>query len=454
MLTNERQFAEWFDALRAEHGVVGASLAVYSGGRRLSAASGLLNADTGVTVTPDAVFQIGSISKVFTAVLLLQLQEEGRLDLDEPVAACLPGFAVADPDATRSITVRQLLCHSSGLEGDFFPEDDPFRPPLSAYVERCRLLPQLHAPGAAFSYCNSGYAIAGRIVEHLCGRPWGQVVAQRILEPLAMAPAVTDPAQLPRYRAAVGHLPSPDNPGCLSVVTRPFLPLGLGPAGSVLTLSADALLAFAVAHLAPAAAGSGGGVPGRAAREEMMRPQVAVYPQFPLGVTHWGLGWYLRHWVETPFYGHNGGTVGQYAYLHLFPAQELAIALLTNSGSAALFSRVQREILREHGCGDPEVRAKSRDAPDELAPFTGRYESIAGEVRVSAGCDGLVAALRSRLAPAQTEPLEPIAADTFVTRTAEGGIGHTLHFVGAGTGAPASAVYFGSRMLRRVETGK
>jgi hypothetical protein len=279
-------------------------------------------------------------------------------------------------------------------------------------------------------------------------------VAQRILEPLAMNPALTDPAQLPRYRAAVGHLPSPDDPGRLAVATRPFLPLGLAPAGSVLTLSADALLAFAVAHLAPAAAGDVRGLPGRAAREEMVRPQLAVYPQFPLGVTHWGLGWYLRQGVETPFYGHNGGTVGQYAYLHVFPAQDLAIALLTNSGSAALFSRVQREILREHGCGDPDVRAGLFAPPDDLDPFAGRYASLAGEVQVSTGGNGLVAALRSRLATAQTETLEPIAADTFVTRTAEGGIGHTLHFVGAGTGARASAVYFGSRMLRRIDAGK
>src|SRR4051794_11547035 len=110
------------DALLAEHGVVGASVAVLSGDQITAAAAGTANLRSGLPVGTDTVFQIGSITKVYTATLVLQLVEEGLLDLDTPVVEYLPEFRVVDAAATRTVTTRQLLSHTSGIDGDVFDD--------------------------------------------------------------------------------------------------------------------------------------------------------------------------------------------------------------------------------------------------------------------------------------------------------------------------------------------
>jgi CubicO group peptidase (beta-lactamase class C family) len=107
------------DELRAAYHVPGATLAVLAGGEIHELASGVLHRGTGVEATTDSVFQLGSIAKVYTATLVMRLVESGELDLDAPVVDVLPEFAVADPDATRAITIRRLLSHTSGLTCDF-----------------------------------------------------------------------------------------------------------------------------------------------------------------------------------------------------------------------------------------------------------------------------------------------------------------------------------------------
>ncbi|HEV2369057.1 MAG TPA: serine hydrolase domain-containing protein, partial [Acidimicrobiales bacterium] len=102
------------------HGVVGAVVAVRQGDTVVEAASGLTNRRTGVEVTTDTLFQIGSISKVYTAALVLQLVDEGLVDLDATVQRYLPDFVTAQPPEAAGVTVRHLLTHTSGIDGDVF----------------------------------------------------------------------------------------------------------------------------------------------------------------------------------------------------------------------------------------------------------------------------------------------------------------------------------------------
>jgi CubicO group peptidase (beta-lactamase class C family) len=108
------------DALARQHGVPGATLAVGLDGELLDFATGVINVNTGVATTPTSVFQIGSNTKLFTATLVMQLVDSGAVDLDQPVRRYLPDFSLADPTGTEQITVRQLLTHSSGIQGDYF----------------------------------------------------------------------------------------------------------------------------------------------------------------------------------------------------------------------------------------------------------------------------------------------------------------------------------------------
>src|SRR5690349_8416110 len=108
--------------LLAEHEVPGAAVGVLLDGAVIDHAAGVLSKSTGVETTPDSVFQIGSITKVWTTTLVMQLVDEGKLDLNQPIRSYLPEFVIADEAAAAEITTRQLLCHTAGFEGDIFNE--------------------------------------------------------------------------------------------------------------------------------------------------------------------------------------------------------------------------------------------------------------------------------------------------------------------------------------------
>src|SRR3954449_468649 len=183
-------------ALLAEkHGVPGASLAILEGDEVAEAAYGVLNIRTGVEATPDSVFQIGSVTKVWTATLVMQLVDEGLLDLDAPVVTYLPDFRVADADVTRTVTTRHLLAHSSGIDGDLFLDPGRGDDCVEKYVAACADLGQNHPLGATMSYCNSGYTVLGRLIEVLRDQTWDAVVKERLFAPLGLTTAGTLPEE-------------------------------------------------------------------------------------------------------------------------------------------------------------------------------------------------------------------------------------------------------------------
>jgi len=108
--------------LAAAARVPGASLGIWAGGQEILAACGVLSAATQVSVTPDALFQIGSITKVWTASMIMQLIGEGRLPLDSAVAQIMPGFRLTTSDVGGQVTIRHLLTHTSGVDGDIFTD--------------------------------------------------------------------------------------------------------------------------------------------------------------------------------------------------------------------------------------------------------------------------------------------------------------------------------------------
>lgn len=166
------------DELRAEYHVPGAALAVLADGTLHELASGVLNLATGVEVTPDSVFLSGSTAKIYTATLIMQLVDAGKLDLDTPVVGVLPEFATPDPEATRQITVRQLLSHTGGVTNDFNHDSGRGDDCLARYVEAARSVPLDCTPGTSYSYGSLGYAILGRVVETLTGTTWDRAHAR------------------------------------------------------------------------------------------------------------------------------------------------------------------------------------------------------------------------------------------------------------------------------------
>ena len=411
------------DALAREHRVPGAALAVLHDGEVAEAATGVLNVETGVEATPDSLFQIGSITKPYTATLAMQLVDEGAVVLDRPIAAALPELRLADPDATGRITLRHLLSHSSGIQGDHFVDVGRGDDVLARYVESCATLGLSHPVGATMSYCNTGYVIVGRLVEHLTGKTWDEALRERLLEPLGLAHTVTLPEEAMRFRVAYGHEVEARKDARL--VSTWTLPRALGPAGQICATAADTL-AFARLHLDGGRAPDGARVLSEEAAGAMRDPQIAIPDPWTLG-SHWGLGWILFDWDGRRVFGHDGATMGQVAFLRVVPEDGVAIALLTNGGNAhdlyeALFGELLAALcdLRMPRRLEPPADPPAVDVR-ELA---GRYERVGRQIVLEAYGDG---SLRGRLAytgllaeldddSEQDFTLVPVAERVFATR--------------------------------------
>ena len=369
------------DVLAPEHRVVGASLAILrlgDGGddELVEAATGVLNVATGVPVTTASAFQIGSITKVWTATLVMQLVEEGLLDLDAPVRAVLPDLALADEGVAASVTARQLLNHTSGIDGDVFTDTGRGDDCVQAYVASLADAAQNHPPGATFSYCNSGYSILGRVVEVVRGTTWDAAIRDRIAAPLGLVRTTTLPEETILHSAAVGH--EVEEGEDATPVTTFLMPRSIGPAGLV-TATASEAAGLAAAHLRGGVAADGTRVLGEEAVAAMQEHSTDLPDTWSLGDS-WGLGWIRYGWQGHRLVGHDGSTLGQNAYLRALPEQGLVVALLTNGGhSSDLAHDLLGEVFAEvAGIAAPEGIAPPEQphVPDaaERAAVVGTYE--------------------------------------------------------------------------------
>ncbi len=439
------------EAIR-RHGVVGASLAILRNDQTSQAASGVLNVETRVGVIPDAVFQIGSAGKVFTATLVAQLADEGLVELDAPVRRYLPEFQIADREATERITLRHLLTHTSGMEGDFFPPDDEWGGSVENYVRKMTLLPQLHPVGQTISYCNSGYVLAGRIVEVLRRMPWHRAVMQFICHPLRMRHAYADPKESLRHRSAMGHIANPHQPGSPIVSPVTHLPLSIAPAGSVLSMSASDLLRFASMHMHGGRSDGGQRVLSEALTEQMQKPHIALLPHSRGGFNAIGLSWFLGEHPGYRVIGHDGATAGQWAYMQCLPKQKLAFALLTNSPSTTLAEDVRAHFFET--IARLPLPAEPARAPlgGDLATYAGVYENVATRIEIGPKNDGLEIRITSRRGGA-SEPikaaLSPFSADCFQIESDDPAARGRIGFVDTESGS-ARFVRLGVRLARRV----
>ncbi len=148
--------------------------------------------------------------------------------------------------APRS-TIRHLLTHTSGVDGDFFDDFGRGDDCVARYVDACATLPSLFSPGDMWSYCNAGFVVLGRIIETITGMTWDEALRTRLLEPAALHDTVTLPEQALLHRAATGHFLMPS----LEITRAPRwdMPRAQGPAGSNVSATTRDLLGFARLHM-------------------------------------------------------------------------------------------------------------------------------------------------------------------------------------------------------------
>jgi CubicO group peptidase (beta-lactamase class C family) len=288
-------------ALR-ERSIAGATLAVVGGGEVLfTRGYGWADVEARRPVDPDeTLFRIASVTKLFTAVAVMQLVEEGLLDLDTDVNQYLE-LRIPDHES-GPITLRHLLTHTAGFEDDFrnLFSFDPTREISPEAWLRENLPPRARPPGSWSVYSNHGTALAGHIVERVSGMSWEGYLERRILEPLGMT-RTTGREPLPTALAPLASEGFAPEAG--SFRTLPFeLTPGGAPAGSMSSTAAD-MATFMLAFLGGGAVGDA-----RILEEETVRAMLARQfghdPRLPGN----GLGFFEMSSHGVRILGHGGNT--------------------------------------------------------------------------------------------------------------------------------------------------
>jgi CubicO group peptidase (beta-lactamase class C family) len=405
------------------HDVPGASVALFHRGEKVAASAGVANVVTGVEVTPDTVMHIGSITKIFNATLVMQLVDDGSIDLGEPVARYLPDLLLKDRSVLEQITVQMLLNHTSGIDAAMLPDHGHDEETIEKGIARFAQLGQLFPPGSEFSYCNGATVIAGYLVQRLAGKSWYTLVRERIFEPLGMRHAAALPEEALLHRASVGHYRA-TAPGRPVRTSFAFMPLSFAPCGTTLMTSAADLISFARAHMADGSGANGIRLLSAESTRAMQRITVDHRNNRHGYGDGMGLGWMV---FKNGLLHHAGGGPGIVAALYAHPQRQFAVAILTNAENGmelinewlqpwlgqledrALFGQAHVDIPTQHVEVDPDR-------------YVGIYEDVTHRYRVSPGPRGLSISGQAKFsylenvttAETPPTPLLPIGGDDFL----------------------------------------
>lgn len=384
-----REYVSWLIAKEMrKDDVQGVSIALVDD-QRVVWAEGFGFADVlrKIPADPDTVYQVGSISKLFTVTSAMQLAEQGRLDLDQSVQTYLPGFVVANRLARPApVTIRQLMTHHAGLPRDLLkgmwtPEPEPF----THVLDHLQGEYQVYPPDTVFSYSNVGMTLLGHVVQEVAGRDFVPHLEASLLQPLGMTNAYIAPTIRGRAHDSKGYRKGRDTPG----TPLRDLPAG-GLHASVADLSKFMMMVFADGRAKDRQ------IVQRETLREMMRPHNADVPldlDFRVG-----LGWFLSGLGDINIYNagpvvhHAGGTLLFHSQLILLPEHKLGVVVLGNSASArSVVDRVAVETLKlalesKTGITQPVPRewpaTKNALSEDALRRFEGQYATIFGAAEI------------------------------------------------------------------------
>ncbi len=368
------EFEAFFDGVMAahlfNHDVAGATVAVVSGGELLfSKGYGYADVDEPVPVDPArTMFRIGSVTKPFTWAAILQLRDEGHLDLDADVNEYL-GFSIPDT-FEEPITLRHLMTHTPGLEDRVF---GLFGLDVSADREkwlRENIPARVRAPGERVSYSNYGTALAGHIVERISGLSWEEYIEQRILDPLGMiyaTPREPPPEELAEalsngFAFEQGRF-----------IPKPFETIGpAAPAGSI-SASAESMAPFMIALLNEGRY-EDRQVLSEQGVSEMLKVATAPHPEVN-GMT---LGLYEKSARGARMVGHGGGTQWFFTDMALFPEENLGLFVSYNSAGGAMPATVGfiHAFLERHYPSKLATPEPPRDWEARADRYPGSYRML------------------------------------------------------------------------------
>ncbi len=418
--------------------VPGVTVGVLHEGEREMRAYGVTSLETGYPMRPDTLFLIGSIGKVYTAVLVMTLVDEGRLDLDTPVVTYLPDLRLADQHARATITLRHLLSHQSGLFGDYYDDFGMGEDALSRCVASFPTLRQVTAPGELWAYCSVGFMLAGRVVEVVTGQSFETAMRQRLFAPLGLTHSFFFAQEAIVYPTTVGHVLKAPGSDEHEVHRTYGLSRNVAPAGGIISDAGD-LLTFASFFMGDGT-WNGKRILSPASLEAMLTPQVRTATFLAAGYAQWGgLGWAIRLIDGEQVIEHGGDLSGFQVKLKFIPARRFAIAVLTNSSRGGVLGDRVAAWALDHLLDLRVPRPVPIVLPDDaLARFVGRYRTRDSEVTLAVEDGGLGCLIKDIAPPRDYEQvllLRPLSEREFVVVTQDENEGSQIDFIETNKGA-------------------
>lgn len=381
-------------------GAPGAAVLVKRGGAVvLRKGYGLAQLDFEVPVAPEHVFEIGSVTKQFTAAAILRLAEQGRLSLADPIARFLPDF----PTGGRTVTLEQLLSHTAGVPNytdlpEWIPrwrEDMSLETLIGLFAGR----PLDFEPGQSWSYSNSGYVLLGAVIEKVTGRSYEDHVETEIFAPLGMTASRYGHQEEVVAGRVAGYVKGP-----AGWLNAPYLSLTQPYSAGALMSTVDDLARWSDALEA-------GRVVSTASRDRMFTPAVLRGGEQDGVSTRYGLGNAVTAVAGRPAHEHGGGIHGFVADLLRVPDGDLLVVVLSNNPTVDAHGVAHR--VAELAWGGPEPPAPT------VALAAGALDDYVGVYRVAESRDQrrfvtrAGESLRMQRTGGSLNPLRPIGPDLF-----------------------------------------
>lgn len=462
------EFREFTEKIREQHDVPGLSVAVADGDRILYAEGfGLRNVEKNLPATPETLYGMASVTKSFTALAIMILEEEEKLCSADPVVRHLPEFRLTGGSSAEAVTIHHLMTHTSGMpptgalrysmirsmEGD--PSVDEIkrlgrweqwtdREPIDTYEDLLDFIvdddqPPLGRSGQQFSYSNDAYSLLGAIVERVSGQPFDSFVRERILEPVSMRSSTMGLDFLEEYSDVTQLYSQSEERGVIAAPKWQHAPAMLG--AGFLRSTVTEMVRYGQMYLSSLSPGSGSLV----GRQTVTR---MAAPYFPCGRSqYYGYGLVIRPGYHgVTLVEHGGSLKGVSSHFGFIPEKNLTASVVANLqgipaskiwlGAMNLVLGLPVDTQRSR---EPEYEASQ----EELERFVGSYASGEGALIDVLIEDGDLYAFIDN----STHLLRPSGPDTAaMMRRGEESM---VRFIPGPTGE-VEAMYTGLRIIRRV----
>jgi CubicO group peptidase (beta-lactamase class C family) len=392
---HDMTLAALVEAAAEKFAVPGVAVAVWADGTQTYASHGVTSLADPRPVDENTLYSLGSISKTYTATVMMALVAQGKVDLDAPVRRYVPELVLRNEQRAGEMTVLNLLNHTAGLDWRLIIDTGDGDDALAKFVARLAELDQLAAPGTRASYSQAGYSLAGRIIEKVTGLTFERAAETLVLEPLGLTDTLYAMDEImARPAVAMGH--NADDDGEYVIARQWKDNRANNPGGGVASCVADQLR-WARFHLGDGHAPDGTEVMPAATLQQMQVPTATLHSS-TLGDAI-GIGWFLRDVGGVRTVGHGGSGNGQFAELLLVPERDFAIVVASNASPTGV--PCNQAIVRwalEHYLGvadrDPEPEPYDQARAAEIA---GAYENDAMTFTITT--DGASLSLEVKIKP-------------------------------------------------------